>query len=80
MGNSNDFCLRHVENIELDIFKVGQNYIIFHFGDDNKRTVVVQSSAALNNGIINYEGNNKKFVPDQTSLSNKRDGNTIKVK
>ena len=54
--------------------------IIFHFGDDNKRTVVVQSSAALNNGIINYEGNNKKFVPDQTSLSNKRDGNTIKVK
>ena len=41
---------------------------------------MVQSSAALNNGIINYEGNNKKFVPDQTSLSNKRDGNTIKVK
>ena len=31
-------------------------------------------------GIINYEGNNKKFVPDQNSSLNKRDDDTIKIK
>ena len=31
-------------------------------------------------GIINYEGNNKKFFPDQNSSLNKRDDNTIKIK
>ena len=30
--------------------------------------------------IINYEGNNKKFVPDQHSSLNKRDDDTIKTK
>ena len=46
----------------------------------NKRTVVVQSSTAVKYGIINYEGNNKKFVPDQNSLLNKRNYNTMKIK
>ena len=46
----------------------------------NKRTVVVQSSTAVKYGIINYEGNNKKFVPDQNSLLNNRDGDTMKIK
>ena len=31
-------------------------------------------------GIINYEGNNKKFVPDQSSSLNKRDDDTVKIK
>ena len=31
-------------------------------------------------GIINYERNNKKFVPDQNSSLNKRDDDTNKVK
>ena len=32
-------------------------------------------------GIINYEGNDKKFVPDQNSLLNKGDNNdTVKIK
>ena len=31
-------------------------------------------------GIINYEGNNKKFVPDQNSSLNKRDEYAIKIK
>ena len=30
-------------------------------------------------GIINYEGNNKKFVPDQNSSLNKRDDDTVKI-
>ena len=29
-------------------------------------------------GIINYERNNKKFVPDQNSSLSKRDDDTIK--
>ena len=37
---------------------------------------MVQSSAAVKYGIINYEDNYKKFVPDQ----NKRDDNTMKIK
>ena len=44
----------------------------------NKQTVMVRSSAKY--GIINCEGNNKKFVPDQNSLLNKRDDNTMKIK
>ena len=31
-------------------------------------------------GIINYEGNNKKFFPDQNSSLNKRDDDTVKIK
>ena len=31
-------------------------------------------------GIINYEGNNKKFVPDQNCSLNKRDDDTVKTK
>ena len=31
-------------------------------------------------GIVNYEGNNKKFVPDQNSSLKKRDEYTIKIK
>ena len=31
-------------------------------------------------GIIDYEGNNKKFVPDQNSLLNKADYDTVKIK
>ena len=46
----------------------------------NKRTVVVRSSAAVKYGIINYEGNNKKFVADQNSLSNNSDDYTMKIK
>ena len=46
----------------------------------NKRTLVVRSSAAAKYEIINYEGNNKKFVPDQNSLLNKRNYNTMKIK
>ena len=46
----------------------------------NKRTVVVRSSAAVKYGIINYEGNNKKIVADQNSLSNKSDDYTMKIK
>ena len=38
---------------------------------------MVRSSAAL---LINYEGNNKKFVPDQNSSVNKRDDDKIKIK
>ena len=30
--------------------------------------------------IINYERNNKKFVPDQNSSLKKRDDDTIKIK
>ena len=45
----------------------------------NKRTVVVQSSTAVKYGIINYEENNKKFVPDQNSLLNNRDDDTMKI-
>ena len=45
---------------------------------------MVWSSAAFNvwnmYGIINYEGNNKKFVPNQNSSLNKRDDDTIKIK
>ena len=37
---------------------------------------MVRSSAAVKYGIINYEDNYKKFVPDQ----NKRDDNTMKIK
>ena len=29
-------------------------------------------------GIINHEGNNKKFVPDQNNSLNKRDDDTVK--
>ena len=31
-------------------------------------------------GIINYEGNSKKFVPDQNSSLNKRDDDVGKIK
>ena len=31
-------------------------------------------------GIINHEGNNKNFVPNQNSSLNKRDDDTIKIK
>ena len=31
-------------------------------------------------GIINYEGSNKKLVPDQNSSLKKRDDDTIKIK
>ena len=31
-------------------------------------------------GIIDYEGNNKKIVPDQNSSLNKRDDDIIKIK
>ena len=41
---------------------------------------MVRSSAAAKYEIINYEGNNKKFVPDQNSLLNKRNYNTMKIK
>ena len=30
-------------------------------------------------GIINYEGNNNKFVHDQNSSLNKRDDDTVKI-
>ena len=30
-------------------------------------------------GIINYEGNNKTFVPDQNSSLNKGDDDTVKI-
>ena len=30
--------------------------------------------------IINYEGKNKEFVPDQNSSLNKRDDDTTKIK
>ena len=33
----------------------------------------------LKYGIINYERNNKKFVPDQNSSLNKRDDDTMKI-
>ena len=33
--------------------------------------MVVRSSAAVKCEIINYEGNDKKFVPDQNSLLKK---------
>ena len=39
---------------------------------------MIRSSAAVKYGIMNYEGSNKKIVPDQNSLLNKRDDNTIK--
>ena len=45
---------------------------------------MVRSSATYNVGNYcnynNYEGNNKKFVPDQNSLLNKRDDDTIENK
>ena len=41
---------------------------------------MVRSSAAAKYGIINSEGNNKKIVPDQNSLLDKRDDNTIQIK
>ena len=31
-------------------------------------------------GIIIYEGNNKKFAPDQNSSLNKRDDDIVKIK
>ena len=34
----------------------------------------------LKYGIVNYEGNNEKFVPNQNSSLNKRDENTMKIK
>ena len=46
----------------------------------DKQAVVFRSSAAVKYGIINYEGNNKKFLPGQNNLSNKRDDNTKKMK
>ena len=41
---------------------------------------MVRSSVAVKYGIINYEGNNKKFFPDQNSLLNKGDDSTMKIK
>ena len=35
---------------------------------------------AVKYGIINYEGNNKKFFPDQNSLLNKGNDSTMKIK
>ena len=52
----------------------------FRLETSNKRTVVVQSYTAVKYGIINYEGNNKKFVPDQNSLLNNRDDDTMTIK
>ena len=48
------------------------NIFQYLFIKANKQTVVVQSSAVINYRIINYEGNNKKIVPDPNSLLNKR--------
>ena len=45
----------------------------------NKWTIVVRSSEAVKYRIVDYVGNNKKFVPDQNSLLNKRDDNTKKI-
>ena len=48
---------------------------------ENKRTAIVQSSAAFNVEDYyyynNYEGNDKKFVPDQYSSLNKRDDDAV---
>lgn len=41
---------------------------------------MVWSSAAVKYRVINYEGNSKKFVPDQNSFLNKKDDNTMKIK
>ena len=41
---------------------------------------MVRSSPAVKYGIIISEGNDKKIVPDQNSLSNKGDGNTMTKK
>ena len=41
---------------------------------------MVRSSVAVKYEIINYEGNNKKFVLDQNSLLNKGDDSTMKIK
>ena len=41
---------------------------------------MVWSSEAAKYRIINYEGNNKKFVPDQNSFLNNKDDNTMKIK